>query len=66
MGALRKNRRTTAKPTSVSGSASAISGAANPTSVTVCWLHTSPKQPNMKPTVKLPQSPKKTEAGLKL
>ena len=41
-------------------------GAVIPKIVADFWLQTTPKHPNRKPIVRLPESPRKIEAGLKL
>ena len=48
------------------GMARAIKGAVIPSTVADLWLQTAPKQPNRKPMSRLPQSPRKIDAGLKL
>jgi hypothetical protein len=55
-----------ASAVSSSGMASAIRGAVIPSSVADFWDQTTPKHPSRKPTVILPQSPMKMDAGLKL
>src|SRR5437867_12946456 len=53
-------------PVSSNGTDNAINGAVMPSSVADFWLHTAAKHPSRKPIVRLPQSPRKIDAGLKL
>jgi hypothetical protein len=66
MGRSRRNLLRTASAISSKGIPNAMMGAAMPNMVADFWLHTTPKQPSRKPIVRLPQSPRKIDAGLLL
>jgi len=66
IGSLARNLRATERQTSRRGRATAMAGAANATTVAEVWLQMIPYAPSRKPISKLPESPRKIDAGLKL
>ena len=66
MGCPRRKRRAMESVTSRIGTNSAINGATMPKTVAALKLQMTPKHPRRNPSSKLPESPRKTVAGLKL